>query len=247
MNQLTVSNMPELSFDVQEAVNQLRINLGFTGEDINTIMVTSTMPNEGKSFVAMSLWRNMASVGNQVLLIDADIRNSEMRDRYGFVSEEGLVGIEHYLSGKVELNEAIYATDVANGYIIPVSTNVIDPTILLESNSFKEMLDVCKENFDYVIIDTPPLGSVADALNISKYCDGSLLVLASNATPRKAVREVISSLKRTDTPLLGVVLNRVDTSKKSAGYGYYYRYGAYGKYGQYGQYGRYGAKKDNQK
>ncbi len=238
MPMLNITNMPELSFDVQEAVNQLRINLGFSGENIKTIMVTSTMPNEGKSFVAMSLWRNMASVGNRVLLIDADIRNSEMRERYGLVSEDGLVGIEHYLSGKVELDGVTYSTDVPNGFIIPVSTNVIDPTILLESDNFKEMLEKCKENCDYIIIDTPPLGSVADALNISKYCDGSLLVLASNSTPRKAVREVITSLKRTDTPLLGVVLNRVDTSRKSSGYGYYYRYGAYGQYGHYGQYGR---------
>lgn len=238
MKQLTISNMPELSFDVQEAVNQLRINLGFTGEDIKTVMVTSSLPNEGKSFVTMSLWRNMASVGNRVLLVDADIRNSEMRDRYGFVTEEGLVGIEHFLSGKVDVNDVIYMTDVPNGYIIPVSTNVIDPTILLESENFRELLEICKNNFDYVIIDTPPLGSVADALNISKYCDGSLLVLSSNSTPKRAARDVISSLKRTETPLLGVVLNRVDTSKKSSGYGYYYRYGGYGQYGQYGQYGR---------
>lgn len=235
MNQLTITNMPELSFDVQEAVNQLRINLGFTGEDIRLVMITSTMPNEGKSFVAMSLWRNMASVGNQVLLIDADIRNSEMRERYGFSAESGLVGIEHLLSGKVEINDVIYSTDVPNGYILPVSTNVIDPTILLESDNFREMLEICKGNFDYVIIDTPPLGSVADSLNIAKYCDGSILVIGSSLTPRKAVKDVITSLKRTDTPLLGVVLNRVDTSRKSSGYGYYYRYGAYGQYGQYGK------------
>ena len=183
----------------------------------------------------MSLWRNMASVGNQVLLIDADIRNSEMRERYGFSSESGLVGIEHLLSGKVEINDVIYSTDVPNGYILPVSTNVIDPTILLESDNFREMLEICKGNFDYVIIDTPPLGSVADSLNIAKYCDGSILVIGSSLTPRKAVKDVITSLKRTDTPLLGVVLNRVDTSRKSSGYGYYYRYGAYGQYGQYGK------------
>ena len=235
MKTLTISNMPDLSFDVQEAVNQLRINLGFTGEDIRTIMVTSSLPNEGKSFVTMSLWRNMASVGNRVLLIDADIRNSEMRERYGFVAEGGLVGIEHFLSGKAEIEDVFYETDVPNGYIIPVSTNVIDPTILLESNNFAELVNVCKKSFDYVIIDTPPLGSVADALNISKFCDGSLLILASNSTPKRVARDVINSLKRTDKPLLGVVLNRVDTSKKSSGYGYYYRYGGYGQYGHYGR------------
>ena len=233
MNNLTITNMPTLSFDVQEAVNQRRINLGFTGESIKVVMVTSSLPNEGKSFVAMSLWRNMASVGNNVVLIDADIRNSEIRDRYGFQAEAGLVGIEHFLSGKIDANSVLYSTNTKNGYIIPVSTNVIDPTTLLESSRFGQLISMCREKFDYVIIDTPPLGSVADALNIARYADGSILVIASGNTPKKLAMEVITSLKRTEKPLLGVVLNRVDTSGRNSNYGYYYRYGGYG-YGQYG-------------
>ena len=237
MKKIIMTKKPELPFDVQESINQLRINLGFAGDSIKTIMITSSVPNEGKSFVSMSLWRNIASVGNRTVFIDADIRNSEIRNRYGFTSEDGLVGIEHFLSGKLGLNEVVYQTDVPNGFIIPVSTNVIDPTILLESDHFRSLINACKENFDYVIIDTPPLNSVADALNITKYCDGSLLVVASNSTSRKLVNDTIASLKRTETPLLGIVLNRVDTSRKGSAYGYYYRYGAYG-YGQYGQYGK---------
>lgn len=242
MNNLVITNMPELSFDVQEAINQLRVNLGFTGESIKVIMITSSLPNEGKSFVAMNLWKNIASVGSRVVMIDADIRNSEIRDRYGFQSEEGLVGIEHYLSGKIEANDVLYGTNIKNGYIIPVSTNVIDPTTLLESSRFEKLIETSKETFDYVIIDTPPLGSVADALNIARYCDGSVLVVASNNTPRKLASDVITSLRRTEKPLLGVVLNRVDTSGRSSNYGYYYRYGGYGHYGYgrygYGQYGK---------
>lgn len=238
MKAINITNMPDIPFDVQEAVNQLRINLGFTGENIKVIMVTSSTPNEGKSFVAMQLWKNMASVGNKVVLIDADLRNSEMRDRYGFEATGGFIGIEHYLSGKAGVNDVLYSTNVTNGYMIPVSTNVIDPTTLLESARFEHMINGCREQFTYVIVDTPPLGSVADALNIAKFCDGSLLVVASNATPRKVVSEVMTSLKRTEKPLLGVVLNRADTSRKGSGYGYYYRYGGYGSYGKYGQYGK---------
>ncbi len=235
MKRITMTKMPELPFDVQESVNQLRVNLGFSGENIRTIMVTSCLPNEGKSFVTICLWRNIASVGSNVVLIDADIRNSEMRHRYGMQSEDGLVGIEHYLSGKLGINDVVYQTDLPKGYIVPVSTNVIDPTILLESEHFKSLINACRENFDYVIIDTPPLGSVADALNIAKYCDGSVLVLASNSTSRRLAQDVVTSLKRTETPLLGVVLNRVDTSSRGSAYGYYSRYGAYGAYGQYGK------------
>ena len=241
MNNLTITNMPNLSFDVQEAINQLRVNLGFTGETIKVIMVTSALPNEGKSFVAMNLWKNIASVGNRVVLIDADIRNSEIRDRYGFQAEEGLVGIEHYLSGQIDANNVLYGTNIKNAYIIPVSTNVIDPTTLLESSRFENLINSSRETFDYVIVDTPPLGSVADALNIARYCDGSVLVIASGNTPRKLASDVITSLRRTEKPLLGVVLNRVDTSGRSSNYGYGYGYG-YGRYG-YGQYGQYGKNK----
>lgn len=237
MNNLTITNMPNLSFDVQEAINQLRINLGFTGENIKVIMVTSSLPNEGKSFVAMQLWKNIAALGNRVVLIDADIRNSEIRDRYGFQADEGLVGIEHYLSGQIDANDVLYGTNIKNGFIIPVSTNVIDPTTLLESLRFEELISSSRETFDYVIVDTPPLGSVADALNIARHCDGSVLVIASGNTPRKLANDVVTSLRRTEKPLLGVVLNRVDTSGRSTNYGYGYGYGRYG-YGQYGQYGK---------
>lgn len=231
MNQLTVGSMPVLPFDVQESLNQLRINLGFSGAEIKTIMVTSSTPNEGKSFVAINLWKMMASVGNRVLLIDTDLRNSDMRTKYRFQNENGILGVEHYLSGKIELFDSIYETNYQNGYIIPVSTNIVDPTTLLESARFKIMIDQCKTRFDYIIVDTPPLGSVADALNIAKHCDGTLLVIRSGEVPKKIVNDSVSLLRRTEVPLLGVVLNRVDTSKRGSNYGYYYRYGYYSNYG----------------
>ena len=231
MNHLDITNMPNLPFDVQESLNQLRINLGFSGAEIKTIMITSSTPNEGKSFVAINLWKMMANVGSRVLLIDTDLRNSDMRTKYRFQNENGILGIEHYLSGKIELFDTIYETNYQNGYIIPVSTNIVDPTTLLESNRFKVMLEQCKTRFDYIIVDTPPLGSVADALNIAKHCDGTLLVIRSGEVPRKVVNDSVSLLRRTEVPLLGIVLNRVDTSKRGSNYGYYYRYGYYSNYG----------------
>ena len=230
-NQMTIENLPDLPFDVQEAINQLRINLNFTGEQIKTIMVTSTVPNEGKSFISINLWRMMANVGNRVLLIDTDLRNSNYRNQYRFKSPSGLVGIEHYLSGKIDFSNIIYETNIKNGYMIPVSTNIVDPTTLLESPKFVSMMEQLKKNFDYIILDTPPLGSVADALTISQYCDGSILVVRSGEVPKKLVADSVQMLRRTEKPLLGVVLNRVDVSKSGKNYGYYYRYGYGNGYG----------------
>lgn len=233
---LQIKKLPVLPFDVTESLNQLRVNLGFCGSDIKTIMITSSTPDEGKSFVSMNLWRMMAETGARTLLIDADLRNSEMRTAYGIVCEEKLKGIVYYLAGKTSLENAIYRTNIPNGYMIPMASAIANPSILLESNNFKVMLEECAKHFDYIILDTPPLGSVADALNIATHCDGTVLVVRGSATPRKLVDNSIQMLRRTETPLLGVVLNRAKLTGKSGGYyrygGYYYKgkeYGAYGK------------------
>lgn len=231
MKELQIKNMPPLPFDMTEALNQLRVNLGFCGDNIKTIMVTSSTPNEGKSFVAVNLWKMMAEVGMKVLLIDCDLRNSEMRTKYGISSEEKITGIVHYLSGKVSLQDALYQTNFPHGFFMPLSTTVANPTILLESPRFGAMMAKCRETFDYVIVDTPPLGSVADAMNIATHCDGSLLVVRSGETPRKMVQNSVDMLKRTGVPLLGITLNRVDMNHKTNSYYYskYYRYGKYEK------------------
>ena len=187
MKELEISRMPQLPFEVTEALNQLRINLGFCGDQIKTIMVTSSVPNEGKSFIAMQLWRMMAEVGTPTLLIDCDFRNSEMRRKYGLHStdKEKLVGAAHYLAGQTDIQNIIYKTNIPNGYIVPVTTAIVNPTILLESANFTKMLDYCKERFAYILVATLPLTSVADALNITRHCDGSVLVVHSGDTPAR--------------------------------------------------------------
>lgn len=167
MNKLQIGKMPQLPFEVSEAINQLRINLSFCGSDVKTIMITSSTPNEGKSFVTMQLWRMIAELGTPAVLIDCDFRKSEMRSKYGMSTSGQLIGGVHYLAGKAELDDVIYETNVPNGYIIPVAKTVTNPAILLESERFAQMIKHCRQRFGVVLIDTPPLGSVADALNIA--------------------------------------------------------------------------------
>lgn len=242
MNYITIKNLPTLPFDVNEAINQLRINLSFCGTDVKTIMVTSSVPNEGKSFICVNLWRSLAKLGNKVLLIDCDLRNSEMRTKYGLSSTEAPDGIAHYLSGQSHLQDVICGTNVENGDMIPLEGTVPNPVMLLESHRFERMLRECAKYYDYIILDTPPLASVADAMKIATHCDGTMLVVRSHSTPRKLVMESLQQLRRTGKPVLGTVLNRVESgTRKSAYYNRYYRYGGYyKKYGQYGSYGQYG-------
>lgn len=242
MKEAIMSNFMELPFPVEESLNQLRINLGFAGEDVKAIMITSSLPNEGKSFISMNLWRLMAAAGSKVVLIDCDLRNSVVKAKYNLSSQDELKGVVHYLSGKADMEDVIYQTNVPNGYIIPVITNIASPAILLESRRFRMLMDACRQLFDYVIMDTPPLGSVADALNIAPLCDGNLLVVRSGEIPRRMVGDSLSLLKKTGKPLLGVVLNRVMVNSNSNSYYYkrYYRYGRY--YSRYynSYYNRYG-------
>ncbi len=229
MRTIELKNLPDLPFDVQEALNQFRINLGFCGENIKKIMITSSVPNEGKSFISVQLWKMLAEVGVRVLLIDCDLRNSEMRSELGISYADGsALGIAHYLAGKANLDDVIYKTNVKNGFMIPSASTIVNPTMLLEQASFDRMLSKVGDVFDMIIIDTPPLASVADGLNIATKVDGTVLVVRSNDTPRRLITNSVQLLERTSTPLLGMVLNRIDT--KSSGSGYYSRYYKNGYY-----------------
>ncbi|MGN0706784.1 MAG: CpsD/CapB family tyrosine-protein kinase [Faecalibacterium sp.] len=233
MKQMKVEKIPQLPFDVSEALNQLRVNLSFCGNDVKTIMITSSIPNEGKSFIIMHLWKMIAELGTPALLLDCDFRKSELRTRYGFSFDAPPVGSAHYLAGHAQLEDVIYETNIPNGYIIPVIKTVTNPTILLENPRFTDMMEKCRDRFGVILVDTPPLGNVADALNIATHCDGTVLVIRSGQTSRKLVNDSLQQLRRTEKPLLGVVLNRAETNHKSNRY-YYKRY--YYKSGYYRDY-----------
>lgn len=228
MKEIEVRNIPELPYYVTEALNQLRISLGFAGENVKSIMITSSIPDEGKSFVTMQLWKMIAEVGNNVVLIDGDLRNSVMREDYGLKMNGELNGIVHALAGKCRFDDAMYSTNIQNAYLMPVEIHVGNPVNLLEGRRFRELLDICRKEFDYVLVDSPPLGVVADALNIGPKTDGCLLVVRSAFTPRKQVENSINLLQRSGIPILGTVLNRADTSRKGAYYyNKYYNYSDY--------------------
>ena len=228
MKTLYIKNIPELPYYVTEALNQLRISLGFSGENVKTIMITSSTPNEGKSFITMELWKMMAEAGNRVLVIDADMRNSEMKSQWGFELKSGDCGLVHVLSGRAKIKNVVYETNIENAYIIPVEVLIPNPINLLEGNHFRELMQICRKEFDYVLIDTPPIGMVADALTIGPKTDGCLLVIRSAVTPKRAVENSFNLLERSGVPLLGMVLNRADMARKgNYYYNQYYNYGEY--------------------
>lgn len=229
-----VNNMPPLPFAMEEAFNRLRINVDFSGNDIRKILIISTLPNEGKSFVAMHLWYQMASLGTPSVLVDLDLRKSTMCEKYDITMEgvKEIRGTSHYLSGDYSLEDAVLHTDIEGGDILPNTSNVVNPAMLVESNRCREMLDTLSEKYRYVFVDAPPLDIVSDGERLASMCDGAILVVHSGSTSKHMVHNSIRQLQRSGCPLLGIVLNRAENSKGS----YYRKYGKYGKYGNYGSY-----------
>ncbi len=217
-------NIPELPYAAEEALNRLRVNVKFSGNDIKAIMITSSVPNEGKSHVAIYLWKMLAEAGIKTVLVDCDLRKSVMRKEMRFEGAEGYQGLDYYLSGQAEYEDVLYRTNIENGDIVPVTNLLQNPSSLLEDTRLGELFRKLKDQYDYIIVDSPPLVSVSDGILIAQHCDGSILVVRSGETPRKLIAQSISQLNQTDCLLLGSVLNGVETTNRAYGryYGYYY-------------------------
>ena len=207
----------------EEAIKTLRTNIQFTGKNIKTIMFTSCLPNEGKSDVAFQLAQEIGNMGKKVLLIDADIRRSVYVNRYKI--KEKVKGLSQYLSGQLAKEFLIYQTNFLNVDIIfsgPIAPN---PSELLEEASFSDLLKELRNVYDYIILDTPPLGSVTDAAIVAKECDGAILVIESERVSYKLAQKVQEQLEKTGCKILGAVLNKVNIEKDKYYQKYDYYYG----------------------
>ena len=226
----------DLDFRANEAYKTLRTNLQFCGDDIKVITFTSCTPNEGKTSISLNLSISFAETGKKIILIDADLRKSVIAGRYkiGRVDK----GLSHYLSGQANMDEVVCNTDIDNMDIILSGSNCPNPAELLEHMRFGELISKLRNEYDYVIIDTPPLGSVIDSAIVAKVSDGVVLVVEANAISHRFAGKVKEQLERTGCRILGAVINKVPFDDKNGYYGKYYgRY--YGKY--YGKYyGLYG-------
>lgn len=207
----------------EEAIKTLRTNIQFTGKNIKTIMFTSCLPNEGKSDVAFQLAQEIGNMGKKVLLIDADIRRSVYVNRYKV--KEKVKGLSQYLSGQLAKEFLTYQTNFLDVDIIfsgPIAPN---PSELLEEASFSDLLKELRNVYDYIILDTPPLGSVTDAAIVAKECDGAILVIESERVSYKLAQKVQEQLEKTGCKILGAVLNKVNIEKDKYYQKYDYYYG----------------------
>ena len=213
MNKIKFETRKELDYRTNEAYKALRTNIAFCGDNVKVIDFTSCTPNEGKSSVTFNLSVSLAEAGKKVIMIDADMRKSVLVGRYKVGSVEK--GLAHYLTGQNTFDEVCMETDIEGMDIIFSGNYVPNPAELLGSENFETLMKFCREKYDYVIVDTPPLGSV--------------IVIEADAINYHFVQDVKKQLDKSGVRILGTVLNKVPVKTGKYGYGNY----GYGNYGEY--------------
>lgn len=237
------TKLKDMSSTMLESVRALRTNIQFCGDDVRTILFTSTMPDEGKSTVVLNLARAMGESGKKVLVLDTDMRKSVIMRENGVVVEgtdhDQVFGMSHYLSGQKSREEVIYQTSMKRVDIVFAGRSVPNPTEMLSKHYFTDLLEYGRETYDYVLIDCAPVTAAIDAVLAAHYCDGAVLVIEQGAISSRAVQDSRKQLENSGVRILGAVLNKVHMEGSHYGkyYGRYYGkyYGSY--YGKY--YGKY--------
>lgn len=221
-----------------ETFRHLRTNLLFMldGPDKKVILTTSTTSGEGKTFVAANLATSFALLGKKVILLGLDIRKPGLNKIFSFTNREH--GITSFLSApeSTDVHSLIRPSGIVeNFHILPGGTVPPNPTELLSRPSLDKLIDSLKQEYDYVILDTAPIGMVTDTQIIARTADVSLYVCRADYTVKNDFTLINDLYRQHRLPGLCTVINGIDMTRKK--YGYYYGYGKYGKYGKYG-YGR---------
>lgn len=232
MNRIEIKKFQTLEYSCEEAINTLCTNLTFSGNQYKKIMVTSCHASEGKSFISMNIMRTMAALGKAVVMVDADLRRSAIVHDYGLIlPEKEAPGLTHLLAGMANNSDVLYTTNITGAYIVPVGKTVNNSLPLLNSDRFPALLDYLQQNLDYVIVDAPPIGTLIDAAQIAKCCDGVLMVVGYNSTRKQELLDAYRQVVQTGCPVLGTVINQADMnnymSRKYYYKSHYYQYNHY--------------------
>lgn len=237
---------PALKFRIEEAYKSIRANimLSIMKKGCKTIIVTSSVPNEGKTTTTVNLAVSISQADQKVLLIDGDLRKPKIHHYFSVPNSPGLTNyLSNVISGKgsTDIFGVIRPTEYENLCILSSGSIPPNPAELLSSEIMGEFLEELSKDFDYIIIDTPPINVVSDALPLIRESDGVVLVVRSNHSSYPELQSALSALEFIDAKILGFVVNFAESKSKSlysAGTYGNYKYGSsYGEYKGYGGYG----------
>lgn len=227
---------------MEEVFRSLRTNLQFImAENEKVVLFTSSTSGEGKTFTAANLAVSFALLDKKVVLVGLDIRKPRLAELFEINDHQH--GITNLLTQPdptaADVKKQILKSGISNNLDIlmagPIPPN---PAELVARKSLDQVIDILKETYDYVLIDSAPVGLVTDTLQIGRVANATVLLCRADYTPKEAFGYINDLAKEKKLPNMCVVINGIDMSKKK--YGYYYGYGRYGKYGRYGRYGHKG-------
>lgn len=206
---------------ISEGYRVLRTNIQYSSVDqeLKKILVTSSMQSEGKTTTTSNLAVVLAKSGSRVIIIDCDQRRPSIHKKFKLPNS---VGLSDYLVKRATKDEVIQKTVINNVDILTVGTIPPNPSELLATKKMESFLCELEKEYDYVILDTPPVGLVTDAQLLSRYVDGVLYVVGSNQVDIEIIQKSKKLLDNVNANIIGVILNKIPLAKNS---GYYYAYG----------------------
>lgn len=209
---------------VQNAAKTLLANIRFASVDrpVKCIVLTSSVPNEGKSTVAYNLAQAIASSGKRTLIVECDMRRRSLADMIGARARHGIYAV---LSGQVELDEALVATSHRNLFFLDSEPHIPNPADILSSQRFRKLVAQMESDFDYVVIDTPPVGTFVDAAIIATLADATALVVRERFVKRAELQNAYDQLKKADANVIGVIMNMCEAESSEYYYAYYNKEG----------------------
>ena len=208
----------EKGFLYEEPMRMLRTNLQFSGGNLRVILFTSSIQDEGKSETSFQLAISFAKLDKKVLYVDADMRKSVFITRYQI--KENVQGLSQYLSGQ-NTEDIVYKTNIKNMDVVFAGPYAPNPAELLYENKLDEFIKKQRLQYDYIIIDAPPLANIVDAAVIGRCVDGAVIVVKSATVSQRMVKRVKDQLEKVNCKIIGAVLNGVEMKKNSYHYKYY--------------------------
>lgn len=200
---------------VSESFRTIRASLLLSSADRppRVIMTTSAKKGEGKTTFSTNLAITLAQAANRTLVIDADVRQSKVHERFGIPASQA--GLVDYLAGQSALGDVISETQIENLYVLTAGSAAPNPAELVGSEKMAQLIELLGLRYDYIIVDSPPILPVADSLMLSQIVDGVVLVVRSGTTERQLAQEATRRLRRVNANVLGAVMNDVDISRSS--------------------------------
>ena len=207
---------------IRNAANTLLANIEFSSidEPVKTVAITSSVPNEGKSTITLSLAAAAGQAGKTVLVMEGDLRRRSLRSVLNAHPQHGLHSV---LTGSCSLMDAVTETPLKGVSFLDAEPGIPNPEEILSSRRYASLLELARDAFDFVIVDTPPVGAFADAAVVARQVDGAILVVRENFTEKRDAVLAMNQLKASTAHVLGVVMNCEERASGS-GYGYYYGY-----------------------